>query len=135
MIQIYPDQGLVFQLIRILNDTPAWRLFQSDTTPTRDTVLADLDECTFEGYHAITLEPDDFTIQGIAGHTGYAIAAPIAFENTGTSPAHAYGYFVTNNDNDKLLAVARFDDAPIEKAPGEFFVIVPVWGDASSLGG
>ena len=133
MNQIYPDDGLVEQLTRILAGGIKIKLFKTDVTPDRDTVLADLVEADWAGYAAVDLDDTDFTLSGVVAHQGYLIADPVAFLNSSGAAKDAYGYFVTNADDDKLLAVARFDGAPISKDDGESHIVVPAWGDFSEL--
>jgi hypothetical protein len=130
---LFPDDGLVYQLQRILDTTVKYRLFTNNVTPTLASVVATLTEAAWAGYAAVNQDITNFTIQGVSGHNGYALAAPIAFSNTSGAPVTTYGYFVTDNGGTKLLAVARFDSAPITIPDGQSFNVVPVWGDFSGL--
>lgn len=113
MALVVPDVGEVLMLKRALNHTAAdnvkVHLFVNDVTPSDDTVLGDLTECTADGYAAEVLTGTSFTI---ATNTGTTTAeyAQITFELTGT--ATVYGYYVTDNAGTGLLWVERFADAP-----------------------
>jgi len=130
---IFPDDGLVEQLNRILTATVKYRLFTNNVTPALGDVVATYTEAAWTGYAAVSQTFSDFTINGVSGHNGFAIAPPISFSNSSGSPVNAYGYFVTNSGGTILLAVARFDSAPVTIANGGSTSVVPVWGDYSQL--
>jgi hypothetical protein len=132
MQQIYPDEGLEEQLRRIVADGVTFHLYTNSVSLSRDTELTDLTEAAWSGYAPVVLGESDFASTGVVGHVGFAMAPPIAFLNSSGSPVDAYGYFVTNDDDDLLLAIAAFDGGPIEKEDGESFVVTPVWGDFSA---
>lgn len=133
MNQIYPDAGLIPILRRIVTPSVVYHLYTNNVTPDRDTVLGDLTEMTAAGYVEITVDDSDFSLDGVAAHVGSLLAAPIAFENTSGGALDAYGYFATNAAGDELLAVARFDAAPVNKADGEAWLVTPIVGDFSGL--
>jgi hypothetical protein len=135
MQQIYPDEGLVTQLVRIMGDDVHYHLFVNDVTPDRDTVLADFTEAAFTGYVEVTVEAADFTIDGVSAHVGYIQAPPITFSNGSGVDQDAYGYYVTDVGDTEVLAAARFDAAPVTKPDGDQWSVIPVWGDSSSLSG
>jgi len=133
---IFPDAGLVEQLNRVLTGSVKYHLYTANVTPTRSTVLTDLDasEASWTGYAAVTQTWTDYTINGVAAHNGYALAPPISFANTSGSTQNPYGYYVTNTGSTILLACARFDGAPTPILTGTSLLLVPVWGDFSRLG-
>lgn len=131
MQDIYADEGLVESLLRIAQGTVRYHLFVNDITPTRDTELADLVEAAWTGYTSFDLDETDFTSTGVAGHTGYMQADPLAFENADGGDVDAFGYYVTDASETLLFKAARFDAAPITKPDGDFFVVTPTWGDFS----
>lgn len=135
MQQIYPDEGLVSQLMRIMGDDVKYHLYTNDITPDRATVLADFTEAAFTGYAAVTVEAADFTIDGVSAHVGYIQAPPITFTNGSGVDQDAYGYYVTDAGSTEVLAAGRFDAAPVTKADGDAWSVIPVWGDSSSLSG
>jgi len=135
MQQIYPDQGLVPQLLRIMAADVKYHLYANDLTPDRGTVLADFTGAAWTGYASVTVEAADFTIDGVAAHVGYIQAPPITFANGSGADQDAYGYYVTDAGNTKVLAAGRFDAAPVTKPDGDEWSVIPVWGDSSSLSG
>lgn len=130
---LFPDQGLVYQLRQILTAGVKYHLYTNNVTPTLSTTLAALTEAAWGGYVALSQSWTNYTINGFTGHAGYALAPPITFFNTSGAPVTAYGYYVTDNANALLLAVARFDSAPITIPDGQSWNVVPTWGDFSGL--
>ena len=132
MKQIHPDQGLLALNNRLV--TPSWEyhLFTNNIVPDRDTELADLAEMSSAGYSPIIVLAADFTIQNVGGHIGTIIAAPITFVLT-SSGSSIYGYYVVAVSGSLLLAVGRFDDAPISLGSGATIQITPVCGDNSKF--
>lgn len=133
MHQIYPDVGLDAFLLRQLNPSLVYHLFDNNVTPDRDTVLGDLNEISGGTTSPITVALAAWTLSGLANHVASRIAAPIAFVNGSGAPASAYGYFVTDAGGTILFAVARFDSAPVTKAATESWQVTPIIGDFSSL--
>lgn len=133
MNQIYPDQGLVMQILRIAKQGLTFGIFTNNHTVTRDTVLADLTEAAWTGYSAVVLDDTNFTISGVAAHNGYILSAVLSFLNGSGSDKSSYGYFITDNARTKLLAAANFDSPPIVKPTGDSFTVLPRWGDFSQL--
>ena len=133
MNQVYPDDGLVMQLVRILTAGIKVHLFVNNATISRATTLGDLTEATHTGYAAITLDNTDFTTTGVVSNTGYAIAPPISFANSSGGDVSAYGYYITDTAGTKLLAAAKFDGAPLVRGDGESWLVTPAWGDFSGL--
>lgn len=134
MDQIYPDEGLIEQLEKILADGVEYFLFTNNVTPGKGTVLADLTPAGWTGSTAITLDTSDFATTGVTSHAGVALGAPISWTNGSGGDQTCYGYGVRNIAGTKLWAAARFDSAPITKADGESFTVVPIWGDSSQFG-
>lgn len=132
---LFPDQGLVYQLEQILTAGVKYRLFTNNVTPTLSTVLSGLTEAAFSGYAAVSQSWSNFTTNGVSGHNGFAIAAPINFTNSSGSPVSVYGYYVTDpaSSPTMLLAVALFDSGPLVIAAGGQATVVPTWGDFSQL--
>jgi hypothetical protein len=133
---LFPDQGLPYQLQQILTPGVKYRLFANDVMPTLDTVLADLTEAAWPGYGGPILRNwANYTSNGVSGHNGFAIAPAITFGNTSGVPQSAYGYYVTDpaGSPTKLLAVARFDSAPVVIPNGGTTIVIPTWGDFSQL--
>lgn len=130
---IFADEGLEILLARLATPSVQVHLFTNNITPTRNTVLDDLDLAVFTGYAAVTVLLADFVLSGVTAHTGFLIAAPVAFLNSSGAPVSCYGYAVTEVGGAELLAAARFDAAPISKADGESFLVTPILGDFSQF--
>lgn len=130
---LFPDNGLPYQLQAILTAGVKYNLFTNNYVPTLSTVLADLTVAAWSGYAAVSQSWSDYSINGVAGHSGFAIAPPISFLNSSGGSVNAYGYYVTDSTGAYLLAVARFDSAPVSIAPSASLNVLPTWGDLSQL--
>jgi hypothetical protein len=130
---LFPDQGLVYQLQQILTAGVKYRLFVNAITPTLGTVLASLTEASFSGYAPVSLSWSNYTLNGVSGHNGYALAPPIVFTNSSGTSQNVYGYYVTDSADTLLLAVALFDGAPVVIPTGGTETVLPTWGDFSQL--
>jgi hypothetical protein len=133
MRQLYPDAGLVEQLRRIATGGLRFHLFVNNYTPALDANFGSIVEASFTGYAPVDLDETDFTASGVTGHVGFMLAAPISFLNSSGAPVDAYGYYVSDTGDAQFLAIARFDLAPITKADGESFIVVPTWADFSAF--
>lgn len=125
MNQIYPDEGLLPLLDRMLTASVQYHLFENNVTPDRDTVLGDLTEVSTFGYAAQTVALAGWTLQSVAGHVGTFQAAPLAFTPAGGAWS-VYGYYVTSVAGGVLLAVGRFDGAPIAVPDGVPILVNPI---------
>jgi hypothetical protein len=131
---LFPDQGLVYQINKILSAGVNYHLFANSIVPTLSTTLAGLTEAAWAGYGGpIAQTWADFVINGVSSHSGFAIAAPISFGNTSGVSQNAYGYYITDSANSLLVGVALFDSPPIVIPSGGTCVVVPVYGDFSQL--
>jgi hypothetical protein len=132
---IFPDQGLVPQLSAILNAGLWYGLFTDAAALSLGDVMGTHTEAAFAGYaRQGPLTAADFTIFGVIGHKGYAIAAPVSFLNTSGVDQNVFGYFVSNlNAGGFLIAIARFDGPPLVIHNTDTLQVIPVWGDFSEL--
>jgi hypothetical protein len=130
---LFPDNGLVEQLTRVLNGSVKYRLYTNNYTPDLNAVLASVTEAAFAGYANVSQTFANFTLNGVSGHQGFAIAPPVSFSNTSGGPVNVYGYYVTDSGGTLLLAIARFDSAPIVIPNGGNVQVIPIWGDQSLL--
>ena len=130
---LFPDAGLVYQLQQILTPRVHYHLFVNTYVPTLYSTVADLTEASFSGYTPAVVHVADFTITGVAGHNGYAIAPPVTFLNSSGGAELVYGYYVTDQTDTILLAIALFDGAPISISSGGNQTVLPTWGDFSQL--
>ena len=127
MNQIHPNASLVPLLqLQVASDVKI-KLYTNDLTPGVGTVLGDFTEQgSGTGYAAITVAAADFSLTGVSGNIGTVQASPVTFTASGGAWT-VYGYYVTNTGNDKLLAAARFDGAPITVPDGGTRVVVPIF--------
>lgn len=132
MAQIYPDEALLPILRAIVAQAAAgltWALYQNDIDPQRDSVLADFDIAASWGQ--LNLTDTDFATGFVFQHIGVIQAASHRFENnTGVSQT-IYGYVAFDPLTNKLIAVARFTDAPVVLDDGEYRSVAPLLGDFS----
>ena len=133
MNQIYPDEGLVAALTRIASPSVHYHAYTNDVTPDRDTVLADLTEGAWAGYAIADVPVADFTLQGVVAHIAGIQAIPVAFENTSGGNVTVYGFFVTDETDAILLAVARDQAAPLVIPNTRSYLAVPVLGTYSAV--
>lgn len=134
MNQIYPDQGLLEWLEYMADGGGGglyWRLFESNTTPSLDTVLADL-TLSSTSWGRAQRDFADFTLTQVAAHVGSIQAPNIVFTNTTGSTKTVYGYCVHDIAETKLLGIARFDAAPLSVLNNGTVVVTPILGDYSS---
>jgi hypothetical protein len=131
MNQIYPDQGLVELLTRLVTPSVHYHLFTNNIIPDLSTTLGALVEAAWAGYAVVTVLPGAFTIGTVTAHVGTIIAAPISFFNTSGGDVTPYGYYVTDAGNTKLYAITLFSGAPITIPDGGSQQVVPIFGDFS----
>lgn len=135
MKQIYVDAGLLFWLSRMVDPSLVFHLYVNNVAPTKATVLGDFTEASWTNYASISVGAASFVLNSVsAGHIGTTIAAPISFAESGAGTDTAYGYYITEPTFGNLLAAGIFDGAPITKALGDLFMIVPIVGDFSQFG-
>lgn len=133
MNQVYPNEGLLKLLLRLVADDVVFHLYKNNVTPVKGSVLADFDEVDTFGYTSITVVAADWTTSGVAGDQGTLLAAPIAFTAAGGAWT-VYGYYVTDLAGAEVLWAARFDSAPITVASGASQLVIPIVGDFSQFG-
>lgn len=133
MHQIFPDEGLVEILMRIVAPDLHYHLFNNNITVDRSTTLANLTEAAWGGYALVDVVAANWTTSAVVGHNGSLIAAPIGFNNTSGSAQDAYGYYVTNAADSILVAAANFDSPPVSIPDGGTQPVTPVMGDFSKF--
>lgn len=130
MVQIFPDEGLQVWFDRLVADGVLCHLFVNDVAPSRDTLLGDLVEAAWGGYSHVAINAIDWNVLGIFNHRLKALAPleiPVGF---GVTPTY-YGYYLTSLAGGELLAVARYDGAPITGTTSENVAVTPLLGDFS----
>jgi hypothetical protein len=116
MALVVPDEGEIALLKAALNHTAVGNvklhLYHSDITITENTVFADANaaECDEAGYAVKILTGSSWTVAEGAGDLVTAEYAAQLF--TFAETATVYGYYVTNNANDKLLWIEEFSTGP-----------------------
>lgn len=132
--QIYPDQGLGEWLKKMTQfHSLSYRLFVNNVTPDKNTILADLTEESTGSYSRVDVAPGDWTSYTVTAHVGTAFAPPISFTPSGTTWT-TYGYYVVDaSTGTLLLAVCRFDSAPLSTPSGTGILITPKISDFSKF--
>lgn len=134
MNQIYPDEGLLYQLGRIVNGSGAglfWQLYESNTTPSLNSVKADFTLSAAWG--KVQKAPADFTLTQVSAHIGSYQATNITFTNNTGSSKTIYGYLILDPTSAFIIGAARLDAAPVTVVNGGTIVITPIIGDSSAL--
>jgi hypothetical protein len=131
MNQIYPDTALAALANRISAGTIYYRLFTNNLTLSLDTVIGDFTEAGWTGYNAAGVSLYEWTLNFTVGHVYTQIAAARSFLYSSGAPVSAYGYYMTDAGLTEFLGCARFDGAPITKADGESFTVLPILSDFS----
>ena len=135
MPQIYPDEGLILNLLNVADNGGnglAWVLWTNDLVPDLDTVAADL---TFANpaWAKVTLHGNDYTSQLVNLHVGTIQADQIVFTNSAGGAVDVYGYAAIDPVGNGLVLVNRYDDAPHHVAIGGTLRLTPMIGDASEV--
>lgn len=118
VIPILSDK-LFLELIfgkKIASVTQKLKLFKNDYVPTKNSILADLEEADFGGYHEITLSSSDWTVDTLSGVTSANHPEEVfVIEELSV----IYGYYVTVEINsvEYLFWLERFSDGPYELPP------------------
>jgi len=132
MHQIHPNSSLVPILKRIVAGDFNFHLFRNDIGVDENTVLEDFEEVLdTTGYAPIAVMGDDWIFEGVNEERGYLLAPPIEYTQVGAIGDVAYGYYVTNTENEILLWCARFDGAPVPFDIGDTITVWPILGDKS----
>jgi len=133
MVQIYPDEGLITALLRIVENDGnglTWALFSNDYTPGPEseygdfTMIADL-------WARTILLASDFTLTQVISHVATIQAAAIVFTNSEAVSRTAYGYFIFDHVDEKVIAAARFDEGATVIAAGGSKTVAAIIGGYS----
>lgn len=110
MESVYPTEGLEVMLDRVLAaDDFVIRLFTNNYVPVPATTLADLTQAAWAGYAAVTYDATDLAFNAVVGDRYLMLFDPAVFSNTSGAPVDAWGYYVTDTANTKVLQATRFD--------------------------
>jgi|694.fasta_scaffold66360_4 hypothetical protein len=96
--------------------TQKLKLFKNDFVPTKNSILDDLEEADFGGYHEIILSNSDWTVDTLSGVTSASCPEQVfVIEEL----AVIYGYYVTVEIDsvEYLYWLERFSDGPYELPP------------------
>jgi hypothetical protein len=94
-------------------DTLMLRLYDADKTPGEGDTFLDYSESDGDGYAAIALLGDSFTIDTGIGDTSYATYAQQTFTYTGGDTLYGYHVTTVNGAGDTILYFAeKFSDGP-----------------------
>jgi len=103
-------------------------LFQNNNTPTRQSVLSDFTEATFDGYTAIAPAGGVVAEDPVLGPFIQWPLAPFLSGGTITTPNTIYGYYVTDSGSATLYWAELFA-SPVNVATPLFPVpVLPTFG-------
>lgn len=108
------------------------RLFQNNPSPapSKNTVLADLTECTFAGYSGAALNTSTWAAATVTGHVATSTyGATVTFTRSTTGAGQTvYGAYVTDSGNTKLYGVCLFAGGPFTvTSAGDQVSCIPRW--------
>lgn len=110
-------------------------LYQNDMAPTPNSVLADFDVATYDGYAAEAITPTTWPIFNEGTAQVVAVGPGIVFSPTGSvTPNVIYGYYVTDSTGTRLLWAERFAEPKVMNGVTTGFTLVPAIGGQSSAG-
>lgn len=136
MDQIYPDNGLLELLksgARSIGGTGRyWAIFVNNVTPGLGDTIATYTQAGAVSTGPLLVPYTSFTITSVAAHLGAIQAPPLTFTNTSAGALTAYGYFVMDDTQTFLTAVARFD-IPKPYGNGVSIPVTPIWATLSQL--
>jgi hypothetical protein len=116
MLMVIPDEGKLRWLTWALKSSSVSQpdfhlhLFKNDYTPDDDTDIALLTEADFTGYDSVPILRSEMSAPVITAHVAVSTrSSPPEFNCTGGSAQTVYGWYLTADDNDDVLAAQRFD--------------------------
>jgi hypothetical protein len=131
------DDGIKLELDRITGNTMAsglgngqLRLFKSNTTVSKSTVLGDLTECDFPGYSAASLNQSNWAAATVSAHVASSeYSSNVEFTRSSTGSAQSvYGAYITNAGNTELWGCSTFSDGPyVLDTAGQKVLVKPKW--------
>ena len=100
------------------------RLFKNDVTPGETDTAATYTEATFTGYAAVSLASGDWTLT--PGAPSSAVCAQKSFTSSADQAAQTiYGYYLTENGGNTLVASERFATSPVVANNGDVVKVTP----------
>jgi hypothetical protein len=116
MLMVIPDEGklkwLYWALVTDGSDLPNFFLrgFKNNYTPDDDSSFSDFDESTFGGYAAVAILRSEMGAPAITAHVANSIRATAPqFNCLSGADEDMYGWWLTTDDDDTVVAVQRFD--------------------------
>ena len=100
------------------------RLFKNDVTPGETDTAPTYTEATFTGYAAVSLASGDWTLT--PGAPSSAVCAQKSFTSSADQAAQTiYGYYLTENGGNTLVASERFATSPVVANNGDVVKVTP----------
>jgi hypothetical protein len=133
---LLPNEGIADQLSYIISAPISgvlpWELmlWTNDLVPDADTVLDDLEEAIWYGYHRVSMDRSTWTVPTVNDGCAYSTLGtdPIVWTNGSSGSVTNYGVAYVDESSGVLRWVQRFDDDDIRAlAPGEKFTLLPVY--------
>jgi len=91
---------------------PDWtlHLYQNSYTPDDSSVLSDFTESTFGGYAPVAILRSEMGAPAITANVAYTTrsTAP-TFTCSSGSPENCYGWYLTSDDDDTVIAAQKFN--------------------------
>lgn len=112
---VIPNEGeiRIGQRILAAGDALEVILYESDVTPTEDTVAADLVECSFPGYAPIPYEPGDPFTEGEFHRARFPEYNPTFPGPSSGDPVTVYGWaIIDRTGTPAAIMVKRFTGGP-----------------------
>lgn len=119
---LLPNEGIADQLEYLLKRSISgvlpWTLvlWINDIVPDADTVYDDLEDATFVGYSAVTMDRDQWTtptVEDGCAHSTWKDVATVWFVNGGPTQT-IYGYAYVDESEEVIRFIQRLDDADIQ---------------------
>jgi hypothetical protein len=132
---VIADLGLQLRMLAMIGDlndsAVTFRLFKSNTTPTKSTIIGDMTECDFSGYSSV--DAADWALLSLTGHVQTIEADDVVFSHDGGGTANdVYGYYVTDPGNSFMYWSERFPSAPVNMgSSGQSITVSPRMTDES----
>ena len=131
-VQIYPSNGLIYQLTQIVSGSPLLGLFTNNYTVVDSTLFSNLTEAVFTGYARVTLTYSSWVSLGVSSAIGTIAFPTVTFTNNSGSAVNLYGYFVLDPSATYLLSAGNLASAPVSiGASGGTYSLIPTWSDRS----
>lgn len=126
---VMADEGLIIIMSTFFKNTAAQnlklKLFATNVTPAHNMTTATFTEANGGGYAAITLTNNSWTVADNSPVDAVYAQQTFTFTGALTTNATVYGYYVTNNAEDKVIWAQLFDATFTPANNGDNIVITP----------